>query len=212
MRYKKRPLGKRMKPAPAAKKKVATSKPKKSGSTAQYLYTYTSLCAFTLAIFGYMYFYQVDIIDENKITAVHNCIITEPVKRKHTSGKNRTYYYVFKFNGIDLEYRFYDTYYNYSSAATLIDQLKVGDTVSIQVDKEDLYLLPPNYSTGGLKIVGVGRYNTFWVNHKYRNAQIEEMHKNCFYVCLTVFVGLVGTILLRWALKTRTGVKGRLGI
>ena len=182
-------------------KKVITKTPEQLDSFTKTLYAWTGICGFVLSIFGYLYFYRAEMVDEDKITTVHNCIITEPVRKEHSGGKNRRYYYVFKFMGNNLEYRFNKMYYKYSDGAFRIAELKQWDTVSIQIKNKDLHLLQNKYNTEELEIVNLGRHNHFLVNHSNRNAKIEETNKSCFYVCLIIFVALVGTIFLNRSIK-----------
>lgn len=181
--------------------KVITSKPKQVDSFTKTLYSWTAICGFILCFLGYQYFFGVGVVDETKITTIYNCIITEPVRKERTSEKNPRSYYVFKFRGNNLEYRFFNNYYKYSDGAFRVSKLMTWDTVSIQVMNKDLNLLRNKYSTEELDIVNLGLHNRFLINHSSRNTQIIKSQKNIFYVCLAIFVVLVATIFLNMGTK-----------
>jgi hypothetical protein len=155
------------------------------------LHTFICMSLFFLCFAAWEYFFHKDIIDVNKIVTVNNCIITQPVKRESTGGKSPRYYYVLKFRGSILEYRFYNNYYNYSNHAWYFSELTERDTVSIQVKNKDLNTMRNEYSTGAIDVVNLGRHGRFLIDHASRNALLEEAHKKLFYVFLAVFGGLL---------------------
>jgi hypothetical protein len=144
-----------------------------------------------LCFSAYQYFSRSNIIDVNKVTTVENCIITEPVRRESTGGKNPSHYYRLKLRGHNLDFRFFDNYYRYSNKAWLVSELKEWDTVSIQIFTDYQQFFDYQYSTGNLDLINLGRNGRFLVDHGYRNAAIKKSNKTNFYVLLDVFAGVL---------------------
>jgi hypothetical protein len=148
--------------------------------------------------FGYNYFFNTGVVNEKKITTIHQCIVTEPVRHvREKSGKSFYYYYALKLRGHNLECRFLDDYYEYIRNKRPIRAIQVWDTVSIQVFDKDLDFFNDQYSTGKIDLVNLGIHGHFLLNHAHRNADIKRSHKTNFYVLLTVFAGLVLVALLK---------------
>lgn len=155
------------------------------------------MCIIFLCIFAWQYFFNTGIINEKTITSIHQCIITEPVRRESTGGKNPRRYYVLKLRGHNIECRFFNDYYMYVRDGSLIRNIQVWDTVSIQIFNKDLDFFNAQYSTGEINLVNLGLHGHFLVDHAYRNAEIKKSHKTNFYVLLAVFAGLTAITFLK---------------
>lgn len=139
---------------------------------------------------GYCYFLRLNIIDKTSIATVNNCIVTEPVRYASTGGKNRRYYYSFKFKGHGMKLSFFNKYYNFAPNAT-IPRVDVGDTVSIQVFKDKLDVFNDEYSAGSIDMVNLGFNGKFIIDHDYRNKRLIEQNRRFMYISLAVFAGFI---------------------
>ena len=183
---------------PTAQKPGITKPARKLDNVDKVLQTAAIMSGIFLCFSGYEYFFRARIVDVTKIVTVNNCVITEPVKYEHTRGKSRSYYYAFKLRGSDLDFRFFDRYYNYSNGEWYVSKLKEGDTVSIQLLNQEAfnyYQYP--YNTNKLEIINLGQHGRFLVDHSYRNGRIRKDQVSAFNLFLTVFACVMPLIFFK---------------
>ena len=148
-------------------------------------------------ICSFRYFNHAGIIDESKITNIPGCIVTEPVRYKNTGGKNRRYYYAFKFRGHNLECRFFEDYYRYARDRSLVRTIKIWDTVSIQLLNEDLAVFEDQYSTGKINFINLSFKNRVIIDHAYRNDKVDKSNKTKFYAIMVICGSLILILILK---------------
>lgn len=161
------------------------------------------MSGFVLCLAAYEFFFQPHFVDKAQVVTINNCIITQPVNYKHTGGKNRSYYYVLKLRGSNVDFHFKDNYYKYSNTAWLVSELKQFDTVSIQLLQKDTDLINNKYNTGAVDILNVGLNGHFLVDHDSRNAKVHEEDKNVLYISLYIFLAAVAIILVKMGIRAR---------
>jgi hypothetical protein len=144
-----------------------------------------------------VYFGNSGIVNGNEIETIQDLIISNPVTQDHTSGKNRSYYYIFTFRGHQNEFRFYDDYYKYSKYPLDVSTFKEGDTISIQIFYEDWKSLINSQDKSTIKMINVARKNAFFIDHAFRNAQLKKDHTNQLKFGL-IFLGAMLVVKLIW--------------
>jgi predicted RNA-binding protein len=146
---------------------------------------------------AFIYFGKTGIVNGNEIETVRGLIINNPVTLDHTSGKNKSYYYVFTFREHQNEFRFYDNYYKYSKYPLNVSTFNEGDTISIQIFREDWQSLINSYDNSTVKVINVARRNTFFIDHAFRNAQLKKDHASQLKYGL-IFLGIMLLVKVLW--------------
>jgi len=144
-----------------------------------------------------VYFGNSGIVNGNEIETIRGLIVNNPVTLDHTSGKNKSYYYIFTFREHQNEFRFYDNYYKYSKYPLDETTFKEGDTISIQIFYEDWQSLTNSEDKSTIKMINVARGNTFFIDHAFRNAQLKKDHASQLKIAL-IFLGATVVVKLIW--------------
>lgn len=94
------------------------------------LLLWAGLCIVFISIFSYAGF-SIRPLRNNQIATINDCIVSAPLTRERTEGKNPRHYYVIWLRGRILPCHFFESYYNFSNRPHQLDAIHEGDTISV---------------------------------------------------------------------------------
>lgn len=160
------------------------------------LLLWAGLCILFIGIFSYASF-SFKPLKGNEIATINDCVVAAPITKERTVGKNPRHYYVIWLRGRILPCHFFDNYYNYSDRQHELDAIHEGDTISVQILKEDLDIFYERNNFNIVELININRGDGFLVDHASRYAQIKGSQRTVIYVLLTVFGIIVLVLIIR---------------
>jgi hypothetical protein len=165
---------------------VITGKDGKLHYTGQF----TCIIFVLFVITAVLYFGKSELVNQKEIATVQKLIISEPLQTGYTGNRHKSYYYTFKFKGHSNEFRFNKAYYKYAMYPL---DFNPGDTVSVQINYDDLNSVENHLDSEPVELLNVARgEGDFFVDHTYRNAQLNRRNKNN----LNYSMAILGAMLL----------------
>ena len=151
------------------------------------------LAGLLLCVSIYIEWFEKYVIHENEILTVNNLILDKKVIKDYYGSKSKTYFYEFSFVGKKVKARFIDNYYSYAQRSIDYRNLSHGDTLSIQLFKEDSasFFDTYRYDTEIIKIVNISYNNKFVVDHTIRNEIVKKEQTRNRSIMTGIFITLV---------------------
>ena len=156
---------------------------------------------------SWLFFYSRSrVIDLNEIKTVNGLVLNNFQKKSKWSGKHRTHYFELKFAGYPQYFEFEEGYYDYADISPISLNLKVGDTLSIelkqsQADKK----LNDMRDNVNIEVINIRAGSQWLIRQAYRNKQVEdENSKNFRFAGLAyIFATLISFLWMRYGKKNR---------
>ncbi len=122
-------------------------------------------------------------IIQEKDVVVKILAIAEKIIKKKTGGRHGYWFYDFHFKNYSKVFRFDEFDYKYASSIPDFENYKTGDTVVIEILKEDVKKLnTKNFFSKHNRIIGIKVDNKSIINYTTRYKQIEQSNKKWIYV------------------------------
>ncbi len=161
---------------------------------------------FAISFFLMISFFQIQFgsiiqqkdIEEKKFTLERKII------KKKAGSKRGYWYYDFHFKNYKKAFRFDEFDYEYASTIPDFENYKPGDTVAIEILKEDVKKLnTKNFFSKNNRIIGVKINNKSIIDYVFRYKQIDRNHKRWFYfLSLALLINIfIIALSLRYAKK-----------
>jgi hypothetical protein len=128
------------------------------------------------------------IIEEKELVAKKFAVAKKIIKKK-TSGRNPYWYYDFYFKNYEKSFRFTEFDYKYASSVPNFENYKIGDTITIEILKEDVDDLNiKSFFHKTNRIIGTQVNSKSIINYTLRYQQIEQNLKKWIYISSLVLL------------------------
>jgi uncharacterized membrane protein len=135
-----------------------------------------------------MYFFatQERVVVEKELVTIPSLVLYKEPELIKLSRRPPTYAFHFRFYETPHVYQFNDKYYDYRGGEYFIKDLHAGDTIAIQLEKDQADRSMERYEPYTIKIVNIIKNDTPYANHVYRNKQVMKNNETGRWIGLCV--------------------------